>query len=159
MKSLIVYYSFTGNTEKVAQALKEVLGRKGQADLVSLKPEDESGNFFIQAFRAFRKKKAVLKDAPVDVSGYDLICIGTPVWAFGPSPSVNSYLDGLKNIKGKDALCFITYGSGIGAKRCLNMMKTALKEKGAFKIFDFEIQQFKISDRDFVRAAIEETLK
>lgn len=154
MKSLIVYYSFSSNTQKVAQVLKEVLSRKGETDLVGLKPEDESDNFFIQVVRALTKKRALLKEAPLDVAGYDLVCIGTPVWAFAPAPAVNSYIDGLKNIEGRDAICFITYGSGIGTGRCLNTMKMALKEKGAFKLSSFKIQESEVNDEDFVKEAI-----
>lgn len=150
MKSLIVYYSYTGNTRKVAQTMKEVLSQNQEVDILGLEPEDESDNFFVQAARALSGKRALLAQAPLDVSGYELICIGTPVWALAPPPAVNSYLDGLKNIEGKDAICFVTYGSGLGADRCLNSLMMALKKKGVFKLSGFKIQQFKIGDKDFV---------
>lgn len=159
MRTLIVYYSYTGNTKKVAQALKEVLSRRAEVDIFGLEPEDESNNFFIQCVRAFRNKRALLKRPPLDAAGYDLVCIGTPVWVFAPAPAVNSYIDGLKNIRGKDVICFITYGSGVGVGRCLNIIKTRLKEKGAFKLFSFKIQELKINDEDFVRKVIEEAIK
>ncbi|MFH1868906.1 MAG: hypothetical protein ABH843_08045 [Candidatus Omnitrophota bacterium] len=159
MKSLIVYYSYSGNTEKAAMALKDVLSGKGEVDIVSLKPEDESSNFFRQSARAFMRKRALLKEAPFDVSAYDLICLGNPVWAFAPVPALNTYLDGVKNIKGKDTVCFITYGSGTGADRCLDIMKAALKEKGASGLNSFKIQQGRVGDEDFVRGAIEEAIK
>lgn len=159
MKSLIVYYSYSGNTEKVANVLKGVLSKRGETDIVALKPEDESGNFFRQSVRALRKKRAILKEAPFDVARYDLICVGNPVWAFAPTPAINTYIDELKNLKSKNAACFITYGSGTGAKRCLATMRKALKEKGAFKFFSFKIQQNKVDDEDFVRSAIEKAIK
>lgn len=154
MRSLIVYYSYTGNTKKVAQVLKEVLRETKEVDIFELEPEDESNIFFIQAIRALSGKRAILKQAPLDVAGYELICIGTPVWALAPPPAVNSYIDGLKNIEGKDAICFITCGSGLGADRCLNTMKAALKKKGIFKLSSFKIQQFKVDDKDFVTETI-----
>jgi flavodoxin len=159
MKSLIVYYSYTGNTEKAAHILKEVLSKKGEADIVGLHPEDESRSFFVQAMRAFRNKRAVLAQGPFDVAEYDLICVGNPVWAFAPTPAVNSYIDNIRNLKGKDVVCFVTYGSGTGADKCLKKMKAALKDKGAFKFSSFKIQQGKVKDEGFVRGEIEKSVR
>lgn len=159
MKSLIVYYSYTGNTKKVAEVLKEVLSQTQEVDIFGLEPEDESNNFFIQVVRALSRKRALLREPPLDVSRYELICIGSPVWAFAPAPAVNSYLDGLKNIEGKDAIFFVTYRRGLGVDRCLNYMKMALKKKGVFKLSGFKIQQFKVEDKDFVMDTIKKSCK
>lgn len=159
MKSLIVYYSYSGNTRKLAKVLKEMLSKKGEVDMFELKPEDESDNFFVQAARAFVAKKAVIEEAPFNAAGYDLVCIGTPVWAFAPAPAINTYLDGLENLEGKDAVYFITYDSGMGAGLCLKKMKKILKRKGAFKLYSFMIQQARVNDEDFVKKAITEALR
>jgi len=158
MKSLIVYYSYSGNTGKVAEILKNILSKKGQAEIHQLKPIDESNNFFVQAASAFTGKRARLSNVKFDLSGYDLICLGTPVWAFAPTPAINTFLDKCKNLDGKDAICFTTYKSGAGAKRCLNTMIEKLKQKGAFKISGFSIQQTKVNDTDFLEKAIEVAL-
>jgi len=158
MKSLIVYYSYTGNTEKIAEKLRGILSKKGQTEIHQLKPIDESDNFFAQAASAFTGKRAQLSNVKFDLSGYDLICLGTPVWAFAPTPAINTYLDKVQNLDGKDAICFVTYASGAGVKRCLNTMIEKLKQKGAFKISGFSIQQTKVNDTDFVETAIEEAL-
>lgn len=159
MKSLIVYYSYTGNTRKIAERLKDILSRKGEAEIYQLKPIDESNNFFVQAIRAFAGKRAQLPDLKFDLSSYDLICLGTPVWAFAPTPAINTFLDKCKNLDGKDAICFTTYGSGTGVKRCINTMIERLKQKGAFKISSFSIQQFRVNDTGFIEKVIEEALQ
>jgi len=51
MKSAVVYYSYTGNTKKVAESLAEVLKEKGEVDLISLEPLDESESFLGQVNR------------------------------------------------------------------------------------------------------------
>jgi flavodoxin len=56
MKTIIVYYSYSGNTKKVAGALSEYLRRKGQVDIIELKGLDESNGFFDQVARAFIHK-------------------------------------------------------------------------------------------------------
>ncbi|UCH11910.1 MAG: hypothetical protein JSW18_03560 [Candidatus Omnitrophota bacterium] len=159
MKSLIIYYSYTGNTGKVAEILKGILSQKGQAEIHRLKPTDESNNFFVQAAGAFTGKRAKLPEEWLDLSGYDLVCLGTPVWAFAPTPAINTYLDKCRNLDGKDAICFVTYASGAGVKRCVNTMIEKLKQKGAFKISSFNIQQGKVGDAEFVEQGIKEALE
>lgn len=158
MKSLIAYYSYTGNTEKIAEKLKEILSKKGEADIYELKPIKESSNFFIQATRAFSGKRVQLQEERFNVAGYDLICIGTPVWAFAPTPAINTFLGNIKNLGKKSAICFTTYGSGAGVKRCVSIIKNTLKEKGASRISDFNIQQFKVNDTSFVEEEIKRAL-
>ena len=159
MRSLIVYYSYTGNTKKVAEGLQKILAGKGQADIFRIEAEDESDNFFIQCIRAATKKRAAIKRTPLDVGGYDVICIGTPVWAFAPAPAINSYMDGLKNIKGKDTISFATYGSGVGVEKCFNLMKKALKDKDSFSQHSFKVQQMKADDEQYIKEAAEKVIR
>ena len=100
-----------------------------------------------------------MTQGPFDTAGYDLICVGSPVWAFAPAPAVNTYIDKIRNLKGKDTLCFITYGSGTGTERCLTAMKAALRDKGAFRFFSLKVQEGKVKDENFIRETIEKTLK
>lgn len=156
MKSIIVYYSYSGNTKKAAQALAEYLKDKGEAELISLQPLDESNSFFGQGNRAFRHVRAKIEPAKFDLSCYDLICLGSPVWAFGPAPAMNTYLDRCSGIEGKKIILFSTYGSGTGNQRCLNYMREILSKKGAKEFKQFSIQQFKVKDKEFVLSKIKE---
>ena len=152
MKSLIVYYSYSGNTEKVAKILVDFLKDKDfMVDTLRLKPKNERGSFFLQCLEALRGKRAVLSgDLNFDLAGYDLVCIGSPVWAFSPTPAVNTYLDKLLQADGRDAIIFTTYGSGAGVIKCINSIKKRLKKKGIREIYNFNIQQAKVNDRDFI---------
>lgn len=158
MKSLIAYYSYSGNTKKVAEILKDTLSKKGEVKLLQLKPIDEQTSFFAQAQAAFFRKRARLLDINFDLTDYELICIGTPVWAFAPTPAINTFLDKIKNLDKKSAICFTTYASGAGVKRCVSIIKNTLKEKGASRISDFNIQQFKVDDTSFVEEQIKNAL-
>jgi len=150
MKSLVVYYSYSGNTKKVAKVLVEILKAKGEADELELVALDESGSFLGQCSRAFRHIKANIQDVNFDLSKYDLICFGTPVWAFGPAPALNTYLDKCSNIKGKQIILFSTYGSGTGKERCLDYVQKILSSKEAVGFKRFSIQQFKIDNKEFI---------
>ena len=156
MKNVVVYYSYSGNTRKVAKTLTEILRLRSDSLEIDLKPLDESKSFLMQCHRAFKHIRAKLEPVNFDLSGYDLICFGSPVWAFGPAPAMNTYLDNCSGIAGKDIILFTTYGSGTGNERCLNYMEDILKNKGAKTFKRFSIQQSKTKDREFVRANIEQ---
>lgn len=154
MKSLIVYYSFSGNTKKVAEVLNEYLKQKGEVDLVELKAMDESKNFFVQANRAFTKKRASLSPVEFDLKKYNLVCFGSPIWAFAPTPAMNTYMDKCVGLEGKDIIIFSTYGSGTGNTKCLDYMQKILIAKGGKNFKRFSVQQGKVKDKDFVLSEI-----
>ncbi len=150
MKAVIIYYSYTGNTKKVAGVLAEYIKQKGEVELLELKAQNGKNSFFAQARRAFKHMRDEIETANFDLSAYDLICFGTPVWAFGPAPAMNAYLDKCSGLEEKEVVLFVTYGSGAGKERCLNYMQDILAKKGAKSFRRFSIQQFKVSDKDFI---------
>jgi flavodoxin len=154
MKNAIIYYSYSGNTKLVAEALSLALSKKGGVQMIDLQARDESHTFFGQCKRAFWHKRAKLKPAKFDLSGYETICFGTPVWAFGPAPAMNAYLDQCSGVAGKKVILFTTYGSGVGNQRCLNFMQALLAKKGVKDFSRFTIQQFKVKDKEFVLSEI-----
>jgi len=158
MKSIIVYYSYSGNTEKVAGILAEVLTGKGEVQQAELLCPDESKTFLGQCRRAISHKRGMIGPLNFNLGAYDLICLGTPVWAFGPAPAVNTFLDKCFGVEGKNIVLFTTYGSGAGRERCINYMQDILAKKGASKFRRFSIQQLKVNDKDFVISAAKEAL-
>jgi flavodoxin len=156
MKSVIIYYSFSGNTKKVVGILAEYLGSLGEVRTIELKARDESGNFFNQCLRAFRHRQAKIEPVPFDPGSFDLLCLGSPVWAFGPAPAINAYLEQCVGVKDKRVVLFTTFGSGTGNGRCLNYMQASLSQKGVKDFTRFSIQQFKVDDREFVLSKIKE---
>ena len=159
MKSLIVFYSLTGNTAKLADGLKDYLEKKGDVLLYRLNAPGEAKSFFKQCVRAFLKKETIIKDAPFDVGEFDLICLGGPVWAFNPVPAVRAYTRQCHGVQGKKALVFATYGSGAGKEKCLDEMENLLKKKGAGRIKRCSISQFKVNNAEVVTKEVEKALK
>jgi flavodoxin len=158
MKGVVVFYSYSGNTRKTADVLVECLKERGDVLSFELKPLDESSSFFGQAVRAFRRARSVIPEMNFNLSSYDLICLGTPVWAFGPAPAMNTYLDRCSGLEGKKVVLFTTYGSGTGNGRCLDYMQNILAGKGARDFKRFSIQQRKVSDRAYALSIIKNTL-
>ena len=58
--------------------------------------------------------KPKLEPLSVDLGAYDLIILGTPVWAGSPAPAVVSFLDKAKP-NGKKVALFCCHGGGMGS--------------------------------------------
>ncbi len=101
MKSLVVYYSKSGNTEKAAKAI----ARGSEAEL-----------------------KRVEEVNPENVSDYSLIYIGTPVHALAPAKPIKEFLKKLPDLSGKKGAGFCTMHM-IGDRRTLRIIKERLEAK------------------------------
>jgi flavodoxin len=158
MRSIIIYYSYSGNTKKVVQILSEYLREKSETEILELKVQNESTSFFGQCQQAFWHKQTEIGQPKFNLKPYDLVCLGTPVWAFGPAPAMNTYLDKCSGLEDKEVILFTTYGSGVGNSRCLNYMQKILSKKGVRSFRRFSMQQFKVDDKEFVLSRIKEKL-
>ena len=156
MKSIIVFYSYSGNTKKVAEILAGALAERGEVGQIELACFDESKTFLGQCHRAFFHIRGQIQPVKFDLSDYDLICFGTPVWAFAPAPAMNTYLDNCVGLEGKEIILFTTYGSGTGNERCLDYMRKILSQKGAKGFKRLSIQQGKVKYQEFVLSKIKE---
>jgi flavodoxin len=114
MKTLIVYYSRTGNTKMVAESLATSLN----CDIEEIKDtEKRSGiiGYIKSGYETSRDKLPVIKEPEYDPSQYDLIIVGTPVWAGKMAVPIKSYLK-MNMDKIPLLACFCTSGrSGIDA--------------------------------------------
>jgi hypothetical protein len=103
---LIVYYSLTGNTARVARDLAARL----DADIESIQDKDHKAGFLGQlvgAFDAWRKTPATIEPIQRDPAGYESILVGTPVWAGQMTPAIRAYLRSTSG-KLRNAAFFIT---------------------------------------------------
>jgi multimeric flavodoxin WrbA len=101
MRAVIIYWSKTGNTEKVARAIKEGLEASG-ADVALMQTEEAK---------------------EIDYYDYDLVCVGFPSYRWHPPKPMDRFLGrkfatyhkqgrvktGAPKVPGKNALIFCTY--------------------------------------------------
>jgi flavodoxin len=91
MKSLIVYYSRSGHTRKIATELAKLF----DADIEEITLVSEPGTGLLGYLRAgwstFTGKDAKLKPARKNPRDYNLVILGTPIWNFALSPPVYAY--------------------------------------------------------------------
>ena len=113
MKKLFIYYSYTGNGDIVADKIKEK-----DIDLRPITPKKPLpksflGGMLTGGFLAGIKAKTPLLDFDSDISNYDEVIIGSPIWNARFSAPINTVLYELKGTDKK--ISFILYaGSGTG---------------------------------------------
>jgi multimeric flavodoxin WrbA len=56
------------------------------------------------------EEKTEIEPAALEVSDYDILVFGSPVWAFKPTPVIHTSIDSLKGCEGKKAMAFSTHG-------------------------------------------------
>ena len=90
-KTLVVYYSRTGITRRVAESLAALLG--GDIEEIC-EPRSRIGLLAIlrSAGQALLKRQATITPPQKDPALYDLVIVGTPVWAWSVASPVRSYL-------------------------------------------------------------------
>jgi multimeric flavodoxin WrbA len=64
--------------------------------------------------KARNEETTEIEPAAIDVSAYDLLIFGSPVWAFKPTPAIHAAIDALKGASGKPAFAFSTHGGRPG---------------------------------------------
>lgn len=111
-KILVVYYSYSCNTQKVAKAIQEEVG----GDIFEIKAEgsypEEYRPMTLQAQKeiqsGFRPK---LTSKIENIGQYDIIFLGSPNWWGTITPQVSSFLESY-DLSGKTVIPFITHGGG-----------------------------------------------
>ena len=118
-KKLVAYFSASGTTAKVAKTLAEA----AEADLYEIKPQaaytkadlnwmDKTARSTIEMNDKSSRPAIVTGD--VDVSGYDTILLGFPIWWYIAPTIINTFLESY-DFSGKTIVLFATSGgSGFG---------------------------------------------
>ena len=119
-KKLVAYFSATGNTARVAKAIAS----KTEAALFEIAPAEPYSaadlNWRDAKSRTTKERndpafRPALKEAAGDLSGYDVVFLGFPIWWYKEPNIVDTFLDGA-NLEGKTIVLFATAGSsGFGS--------------------------------------------
>ena len=124
MKTAVIYYSFEGNCALVAETIKAALN----ADLFEIKTaKSKKRTGFLKYVwgggQAVMGIKPAILPLSVDINAYDLVILGTPVWAASPAPAMVSFLSKTK-ITGKKLALFCCHAGGKG--KALDKFKARL---------------------------------
>ena len=110
MKTLVVFYSRTGNTRMVAGEIAKQL--KADTDEITDKADRSGAKGWILAGRDASRKSLADIESKKDPAKYDLVIIGTPIWAFTVTPAIRTYFTKNKELS-KVAFFLTSGGKGI----------------------------------------------
>ena len=112
---LVAYFSASGVTAKVAEKLASAIG----ADTYEIKPEVKYTKADLNWMNKKSRSSVEMNDksfrpaivtGDVDVSGYDTIYLGFPIWWYVAPTVVNTFLEAY-DFSGKKIVMFATAGS------------------------------------------------
>ena len=111
-RSLVVYYSQSGTTEKVANIIQKKTGADIER-IETVNPYSGDMGAIAGAFMGERRDGKVrdLKPMKAKVADYDTIYVGYPIWAGTFAGPMHSFVK-TADLKGKVIVPFCTFGSG-----------------------------------------------
>jgi len=134
-KTLIIFYSFEGSTRFVSDAIAQEI----KADILELKVRNDIKTkgfmkYFWGGKQIFQKKAPELLPFDRDPDDYELIFIGTPVWAFTYAPALRTFFNKIK-LKDKKIALFCCHE--IGQAKAIENMKKELEGNDIISENDF----------------------
>lgn len=112
-KTLVIYYSLSRHTENIAKQIQEIT----KADIYKIETVEKINTtpwFYLTLRKQLKTKKypEIKKDFP-NLTKYDTIFVGSPVWWYTVSTPMLSFLN-TADFKGKNVVPFSTQGSNYG---------------------------------------------
>lgn len=122
--TLVIYYSFSGNSKKVAQYVKNKLN----ADLLELEPAIPFSNDYDQVVNEWQnndiKRDVEIKPININLANYSKIVLITGTWWYGITPVMKKFLKE-NDLSGKDVIVAASNAGWIG--HCFKDYETLVK--------------------------------
>lgn len=115
MKTIIIYYSYGKHTRMIAERIKEKLG----CDILEIKPKVPCSSDYESVVDATKdnletKKTPDIEDININLDEYDKVILGTPVWWYGITPPIRTFLTKY-DLSGKKVYAFATNAGWLGS--------------------------------------------
>lgn len=111
--TLVIYYSFSGNSKKVAEYVKNKLN----ADILELEPQVPFSDDYNQVVNEWQnndiKRDVEIKKINLDLANYFKIVLITGTWWYGITPVMKKFLKE-NDLQGKDVIVAAANAGWIG---------------------------------------------
>lgn len=147
MKTLIVYYSLENNCRQLADLMAPEIGATLQ-ELRLVKgnpPQNFFGRYYQGGKGSFFKETPELQPPTANAADFDLVIVGTPVWAWNMTPAVRSFLTST-DFTGKKAAVFAMYRGTAGVT--LSAMKKLIEQRGGTVTAQAGFRDLRIGDAE-----------
>jgi flavodoxin len=120
---LVVYFSWSGNTRRVADIIADLTG----CDIVEIEVLEPYSSVYNEVTARARQEldndvRPELKTRVEDMDEYDTLIVGTPIWSSRLAPAVKSFLASY-DLSGKNIAPFCTHG-GSGTAQSVNNIRS-----------------------------------
>ncbi len=121
MKRAIIYYSLSNNTKTTAETLAAELGADlYRLDFVKPLPTSKAGQMFEGGRQASFGIKPEITGMPKDLSSYDALLMGTPIWAGRCASPFNTAMENREFCEKVTAV--FTYSGGGDNAGCMKFL-------------------------------------
>ncbi|MHA1905851.1 MAG: flavodoxin [Candidatus Thorarchaeota archaeon] len=133
-KILIAYYTWSGNTQEIANQIQEIVG----GDLFSIEPVEKYPSNYQECLKVSKVQiddgfKPPLTEEVDDIGQYDIIFVGSPNWYSTIAPPVATFLN-MYDFNGKTVVPFITHAGG-GVSDCITDITMMIPDTTVFEGF------------------------
>jgi len=126
MKTLILFYSLSGNTKALSESKAKEL-KANIEEVVEVKKSSMISLLFFGISKASKRQMIPIKPLRAKINDYEKIIIMSPVWSSKPVPVINSVFDLLPS--GKKVEIIMVSGGG-GTKKSAEGTKALVTARG-----------------------------
>ncbi len=145
-KTLIAYFSYTGNTKGMAETIQQITG----GDLLRIETETPYSNEYkVVEKQGYDEQKAgylpPIKTIIDNPEQYNTVIIGSPIWWYNFAPAVKTFLKE-NDFSGKKVALFVTHG-GYGPGSSFQTLQDLCPKCNIVPMFDIEDKTIKSSEK------------
>lgn len=117
MKPLLIYFSYTGHTRKVAVA--ERIQKEIDCDVWEIQTKEPYSTSYETVVKQYQNAETAysfkeIEESTFNLNSYDTILIGTPVWWYRIAPAIRTFLNKY-DLSGKNIFPFATHAGWLGS--------------------------------------------
>lgn len=150
MNKLIVYFSYTNNTRTIANKIKD----KFNCDILEIKTKIPYSDDYQTVVDDEQNSEASnhlpeIEDINIDLSKYDEIILGSPVWWYRPVPAIRTFLTN-NDLSSKIIKPFATNAGWLGRtfKEIKSLCPNSNVEEGMNIVFESYSDKLVTSEKD-----------
>jgi flavodoxin len=125
---LVAYFSYTGNTKRIAQALVDRLRDFCDVEVLEIIPTRRRPYLHWLAYSFVPNSEVDIESPEMELSRYYVVLLGFPKWTFS-CPPINRFIHRLGNLNKPKFYLFMTCG-GFDAQRFLDSFTRKLVSMG-----------------------------
>lgn len=141
---LVAYFSYTGNTRIVGEALSENLQRSFDVNTVEIVPKRNRSYLHWLMYSFVPGSEVEIKNPEEELSGYDAVVLGFPKWTFS-CPPLNRFIRKLKSTSGQTFFLFMTCG-GFDEQRFLRSVTAKLVRSGCNVVGSLAVKRKQVQE-------------